>query len=168
MTTTNQPAGDDKLIGVSDHARTQYGISSATATAMLQYGHALLAIAGADGVVSPKELDWLVRHQSKFGAPDEIVAQYADYDFAGADLPALLTGIVTDVPTWNPAPSLIYHAVQMSAADGVYADKERAKVLAAAKLLGVPDEVVLTIHALVEIEAATAVMRQALFGTRTL
>jgi tellurite resistance protein len=159
---------DEKLIDVSDHARTQYGISSATATAMLHYGYVLLAIAGADGKVTPKELDWLIRHQRTFGAPDEILTQYATYDYKTADLAKLVKGIVTDVPTWTAAPSLIYHAIQMSAADGTYAAKERKKVLEAAKLLGVPDDTVLTIHALVEMETATATMRQALFHTRTL
>jgi uncharacterized tellurite resistance protein B-like protein len=156
------------LIDVSDFARTEYGLSAATATAMLNYGYALLAIAGADGKVSPKELDWLVRHQRKFGAPDNIIAEYETFDYHSADLPKLVADSVTDVPTWSAGPSLIYHAIQMCAADGDYAVEERKKVLDAAKLLGISDDLVLTIHALVDMEAATAAMRKALFHTTTL
>jgi hypothetical protein len=59
---TEQPAPghDEKLLDVSDHAKSHYGLSAATATAtaMRDYGYALLTIAGADGKVSPKELNW--------------------------------------------------------------------------------------------------------------
>jgi hypothetical protein len=90
---------------------------------MLHYGQALMAIAATDGKVSPRKLQWLVSHQRKFGAPDEIITQYHAFNPHGADLNALL---------------------------------------------GVPDDVVLTLHALVEMETATAQMRKALFHTHTL
>jgi uncharacterized tellurite resistance protein B-like protein len=164
---TQSPARQEKLIDVSDFARTEYGLSAATATAMLNYGYALLAIVGADGTVSAKEMDWLARHQRKFGAPDDIIAQYESFDYHSADLPALAADSVTDVAGWSAAPSLIYHAIQMRDADGDNA-KGRAKVLKAAKTLGVPDDVVLTLHALVDMETATAAIRKALFHTEAL
>jgi hypothetical protein len=107
-------------------------------------------------------------HQRKFGAPDEIIAQYHTFNPRGADLNALLADSATDVPTWNAAPSIIYHAIQMCSADGTYTAKERASVQRAAKTLGVPDDIVLTLHALVEMETATAQMRKALFHTHTI
>ena len=168
MSTNPTPMHDEKLLDVSDHAKAQYGISAATATAMRNYGYALMTIAGADGKVSPKELDWLIRHQRTFGAPEEILAQYAKFDFKSADLAKLLKGIVTDVKTWDAAPSLVYHAVQMCSADGVYSAKENKKVLEAAKTLHVADDLVLTIHALVDMEMATTKMRMALFHVDTL
>jgi uncharacterized tellurite resistance protein B-like protein len=167
-TSTANSAQDEKLIDVSDFARTEYGLSAATQNAMLHYGHALLAIAATDGKVSAKEMQWLVSHQRKFGAPDEVIAQYHTFNPRGADLKALLADSVTDVPTWNAAPSIIYHAIQMCSADGTYAAKERASVQRAAKTLGIPDDVVLTLHALVEMETATAQMRKALFHTHTI
>jgi hypothetical protein len=150
------PAQDEKLVDVSDFARTEYGLSSATQNAMLHYGHALMVIAATDEKVSPKKLQWLVSHQRKFGAPDEVITQYHTFNPRGADLNALLADSVTDVPTWNAAPSIIYHAIQMCSADGSYTSKERASVQRAAKTLGVPDDIVLTLHALVEMETATA------------
>lgn len=44
------------LIDVSDFARTEYGLSAATATAMLNYGYALLAIAGPTARSRPRNL----------------------------------------------------------------------------------------------------------------
>jgi hypothetical protein len=164
----SSPAHDEKLVDVSDFARTEYGLSAATQNAMLHYGHALMAIAATDGKVSPNKLGWLTSHQRKFGAPDEVITQYHAFDPRGADLNALLADSMTDVPTWNAAPSIIYHAIQMCSADGTYAAKERTSVQRAAKTLGVPDDVVLTLHALVEMETATAQMRKALFHTHTL
>jgi tellurite resistance protein len=159
---------NEKLLDVSAHAKAQYGLSSASATAMLHYGYALMTIAGADGKVSAAELAWLVAHQKTFGAPDEVTAQYATFDYQKADLKTLLEGIVTDVATWDAAPNLVYHAIQMSGADGSYATKERKKVHDAAKLLNVSDDVVLTIEALVDMETAAAKMRRALFHVDTL
>jgi hypothetical protein len=83
------PATDEKLIDVSDFARTEYGLSAATQNAMLHYGQALMTIAAGGGKVSPKEMQWLVSHQRKFGAPDEIITQYHTFDSHGADLNAL-------------------------------------------------------------------------------
>ncbi|WP_194904428.1 hypothetical protein [Catenulispora rubra] len=167
-TTRPTPAHDEKLIDVSEHAKSQYGISAATATAMRNYGYALLAIAGADGKVSPAELRWLVDHQRTFGVPEEILAQYPTFDYKTADLNKLLSGIVTDVKTWSAAPNLVYHATQMCGADGVYAGKEKRKVMEAAKAMRVADDMVLTIQALVEMEAASGKMRRALFHVDTL
>lgn len=167
MSKPASPAPDEKLLDVSDFARTEYGLSAATRTAMLHYGYALLAIAGADGTVSPAEMPWLISHQGKFGAPEDVVDQYRAFDYKTADLKALIAESITDVATWTAGPSLIYHAIQMCAADGVYSAKEQRKVQEAAKLLDVPDDIVLTIHALVEMETATATMRKALFHTHT-
>ena len=155
------------LVEVSDFARSEYGISAATTTAMLHYGYVLLAIAGVDGEVSPSEMDWLVRHQRRFGAPEHVIAAYGDFDYRGADIPALLKEIVTDVATWKPEPHLVYHAVQMCSAHGVYGWREQRKVAAAARVLGVPGDVVLTIQTLVDMENATGKMRRALFHIDT-
>jgi uncharacterized tellurite resistance protein B-like protein len=161
------PVQDDKLLDVSDFAQSEYGLSAATSSAMLRYGYALLTIAGADGKVSSAELQWLVSHQRKFGAPEGIINQYATFDYKSADLKDLVLDSVTNVPTWTAGPSLIYHAIQMCAADGVYSAKEQKKVAQAAALLDVPADIVLTIHALVQMEAATTTMRKALFHTHT-
>lgn len=155
------------LVEVSDYARSEYGISAATATAMLHYGYVLLAIAGTDGEVSPSEMDWLLRHQRRFGAPEHVLAAYRTYDHRSADIRELLAEIVTDVATWKPEPHLVYHAIQMCSADGVYGWREQRKVAAAARVLGVPSDIVLTIQTLIDMENATGKMRRALFHIDT-
>lgn len=152
---------------VSDFARDEYGISAVSPLAMLNYGKALLVIAGADGEVSQAEFDWLVRHQRKFGAPEEVIAQYRDFDFRNADLAALLSDISVDVPTWSAPAHLIYHAVHMCRADREFTEQERARVDSAAELMGTPKDIVLTIYALTDLERSVVDMRKALFHINT-
>ncbi len=165
MSTATQ---NEKMIPVSDFSRSQDGLSAATGTAMLNYGYALMTIAGADGEVSPAELKWLVDHQRTFGAPDDVTAKYATFNYKSAELSTLMGDIVTDVKTWAAAPNLIYHAIQMCSADGEYAAAEQKKVQEAAKILKVSGDVVLTLQALVEMEAVVTKMRRALIRVDTI
>ncbi|PWW62802.1 tellurite resistance TerB family protein [Actinokineospora spheciospongiae] len=88
---------DHEVLEISDFGKDAYGLSSAPAAAMVNYGKALLVIAGADGEVSRAELDWLRTHQRKFGATDEVIAEYETFDHRTADLAGILAGISTDV-----------------------------------------------------------------------
>ncbi|MFD7659731.1 TerB family tellurite resistance protein [Actinosynnema sp. NPDC059797] len=157
----------EPMVPVSGFARDDYGITAASEAAMRDYGYVLLTIAGADGEVTPAELDWLVDHQRKFGAPQHVVDDYARFDHRGADLRALLTGIRVDVPTWKAERHLVYHAIRICRADGSYGEAERAKVEHAAEILGVDRDVVLLLHALVDAEDSLTAMRKAVFGTET-
>lgn len=156
------------ILPISGYGKDAYGLSSAPKQAMINYGKALLKIAGGDGVVSPKERAWLDAHQRKFGATEDVIAAYDGFDHKSADLNELLSGISTDVETWEAGPHLIYHAIQMSSADGVHAEGERAKVLEAARTMKVPNDIVLTIEALVRMEKAVYDMRAALFHVKTI
>jgi uncharacterized tellurite resistance protein B-like protein len=158
---------DEGLLEVSDFSQQEYGISAVSARAMTNYGNALLVIAGADGKVGPAELEWLTKHQRKFGAPEEVIAGYRDFDYASADLTELLDGISVDVDTWSASNHLIYHAIQICSADGTYGERERHKVRSAARTMGVPIDIVLTLEALVDMELAIVRMRKALFHVDT-
>jgi uncharacterized tellurite resistance protein B-like protein len=151
------------MMPMSELCQDLYGLSAAPQEAFLNYGKALLVIAGADGEVSEAEFAWLVDHQRRMGAPEEVIDQYSAFDYREADLADLLPSIRTDVDTWQAAPHLVYHAIQMCGADGVYAEAERAQVLRAAGLMGVKDDIVLSLHALVDMERAVADLRAALF-----
>ena len=159
---------NEPMIAVSSYAKDNYGISAASAESMTNYGYVLLAIAGADGEVSEQELEWLIKHQSQFGAPEEVIESYKKFDYKNANINELLANITVDVESWSAAPELIYHAILMSSADNVYAEQEREKVKEAAKIMGVPDDIFLTIESLVEMEKATLNMRRALFHINTL
>ncbi|QFZ19636.1 TerB family tellurite resistance protein [Saccharothrix syringae] len=157
----------ESMVPASEFARDDYGINAVTETAMRNYGYVLLAIAGADGEVSHAELDWLLHHQRKFGAPQHVLDDYASFDHRAADIDRLLADIRVDVPTWKAERHLVYHAIRICRADGAYGEAERAKVDRAAELLGVDRGTVLTLHALVDAEDALTNMRKAVFGIDT-
>ncbi|MEO1560794.1 MAG: TerB family tellurite resistance protein [Cyanobacteria bacterium J06632_19] len=139
----------DEMISVSSFAKDEYGISAAPIEAMINYGYVLLAIAGADEEVSEKEMDWLIIHQMKFGAPQDVIELYKYFDYKNANIEELLPNIKVDVATWSASRELIYNAIRMSSADGIYAQAERETVKKAAKMLGVSDDIVLTLENLV-------------------
>ncbi|MBE8997350.1 TerB family tellurite resistance protein [Nostoc sp. LEGE 12447] len=144
------------------------GISEAPAEAYLNYGYALLAIAGADGEVSEAELNWLLNHQRIVGAPEELIEKYKTFEYKNADLENLLSKITVDVSTWSKSRSLLYHAIQMSRADNDYSIEEQKAVKKAAKLLKVEDDVALALNKLIETEEAVTALRKALLQTEVL
>ncbi|MFE7131834.1 TerB family tellurite resistance protein [Streptomyces sp. NPDC057638] len=151
-------------IALTDFSRDEYGIHQVSPDSLLNYGRALLIIAGADGEVAPEEMRWLLHHQRKFGVPPEIIAQYETYDFRHADLAEVFRTVRVDHDTWQGARHLLYHALQMASADGVLHDAERAKVIEAAHQLGLTDDITHGLIALVELERSATALRQSLLG----
>lgn len=154
----------EPMTPVSEFAQDDYGIKAAPDVAMQNYGYALLVITGGDGEVSPSEMDWLIRHQRKFGAPEHVIASYADFDYRNTDLRSLLGAISVDVRTWSAERHLVYHAIRIC---GVYGAAERAKVNHAAEVLAVEPDIVRTLHSLVAMEDVLTDMRKAIFRTET-
>jgi uncharacterized tellurite resistance protein B-like protein len=155
-------------IPASEFMKKNLGISEAPVEAYLNYGYALLAIAGADGEVSEAELNWLLNHQRLVGAPEEVIEKYKTFDYKNADLESLLSKITVDVATWSKSRSLLYHAIQMASADEDYSPEERKAVKKAAKLLKVEDDIALALNRLVETEEAVTALRKALLQTEVL
>jgi uncharacterized tellurite resistance protein B-like protein len=152
----------------SDYLKQNLGISNAPLEAVLNYGYALLTIAGADGEVSEAELNWLINHQRLVGAPEEIIEKYKTFEYKNADLESLLSNITVDVTTWSKSRTLLYHAIQMARADNNYSVEEQKAVKKAAKLLKVEDDIALAIHRLVETEETVTALRKALLQTEVL
>ncbi|MUG98158.1 hypothetical protein F7734_39965 [Scytonema sp. UIC 10036] len=152
----------------SEFMKKNLGISEAPIEAYLNYGYALLAIAGADGEVSEAELNWLLNHQRLVGAPEEIIEKYKAFEYKKADLENLLSKISVDVSTWSKSRSLLYHAIQMARADNNYSIEEQKAVKKAAKLLKVEDDIALALNRLVETEEAVTALRKALLQTEVL
>ena len=130
----------------SEFMKKNLGISEAPVEAYLNYGYALLAIAGADGEVSEGEINWLLNHQRLVGAPEEVIEKYKIFDYKNADLESLLSKITVNVPTWLKSISLLYHAIQMASADEDYSPEERKAVKKVAKLLKVEDDIALALN----------------------
>ncbi|MBE8968183.1 hypothetical protein IQ277_18765 [Nostocales cyanobacterium LEGE 12452] len=151
----------------SEFMKKNLGISEAPLEAYLNYGYALLAIAGADGEVSEAEFNWLLNHQRLVGAPEEVIEKYKTFEYKNADLGNLLSKITVDVSTWSKSRSLLYHAIQMARVDH-YSVEEKEAVKKAAKLLKVEDDIALAIDRLIETEEAVTALRKALLQTEVL
>ncbi|MEQ8757371.1 MAG: TerB family tellurite resistance protein [Coleofasciculus sp. G1-WW12-02] len=159
---------EKQVVPASQYMKKNLGISEAPYEAYLNYGYALLAIAGADGEVSTGEMNWLLNHQRMVGAPEELMEKYKSFDYKSAKLEELLSHIMVDVSTWSSSRTLLYHAIQMARADENYSSEEQKAVKKAAKLLNVEDDIALALNKLVEMEEAANGLRKALLRTETL
>jgi uncharacterized tellurite resistance protein B-like protein len=157
-----------EILPASEFLKKNLGISAIPTEAYLNYGYALLAIAGSDGEVSEAEFNWLVNHQRLAGAPEEVIEKYKAFAYKNADLEKLLSKITVDVTTWSKSRSLLYHAIQMSRADDNYSIEEQKAVKKAAKLLKVEDDIALALNRLVETEESITALRKALLQTDVL
>jgi uncharacterized tellurite resistance protein B-like protein len=157
-----------EILPASEFLKKNLGISAIPIEAYLNYGYALLAIAGADGEVSEAEFNWLVNHQRLAGAPEEVIEKYKTFDYKNADLETLLSKISVDVSTWSKSRSLLYHAIQMARADQNYSIEEQKAVKKAGKLLKLEDDVALAIDRLIQTEEAVTALRKALLQTEVL
>lgn len=102
------------------------------------------------------------------GAPEEVIEKYKTFEYKKADLENLLTKITVDVSTWSKSRSLLYHAIQMSRADGDYSVEEQKAVKKAAKLLKVEDDIALALSRLIETEESVTALRKSLLKTEVL
>lgn len=138
---------------------TFYGISMVPKNKWLEYGYALLTIAGSDGIVSDPELEWLTIDMAKeVGVDEEVVADWEEFDFESAELEDLFASFNSSaLASFNKL--LIYDAIRMCSADGDYAHEEKEQVMEAARILKVTAEVVLAIEALVDLENAANKLR---------
>ena len=157
-----------EAVPASEFMKKNLGISEAPLEAYLNYGYALLVIAGADGEVSEAELNWLLNHQRIVGAPEEAIEKYKTFEYKNADLENLLSKITVDVSTWSKSRTLLYHAIQMARADNNYSLEEQKAVKKAAKLLKVEDDIALALNRLVDTEEAITALRKALLQTEVL
>ena len=129
----------------------------------LNYGYALMTIAGADGSVSKKEKDWYRKEFAPLAkVPLNIVDKVVNYNFKIGDLKHIIAQIKTDISV-NLSKTLLYHGIKMSRADTVYANEEKDMVQDAAKLLSIPQDIAQTIQYLVDTEERIEKMRKTLF-----
>lgn len=140
-----------------------FGISLVPKSIWKEYGNALLAIAGSDGIVSDPELEWLTVDLGKeVGVPDEIIADWESFDYDSADLDEIFSSFNNStLASFNKL--LIYDAIRMSSADGEYALEEKEQVMEAARIMNVSMDAVVAIEALVEVEQAADKLRMTVF-----
>jgi uncharacterized tellurite resistance protein B-like protein len=163
---------DGKNLQLSKYAQRQYGVTtneSVDFDVAVSCGCALMAIAGADGELSEKELQWYLDEQEMLavdsGELQEYIKTLRKFDFKSANLEDLLGNIKYNFSV-NFYHTMLYQAIKMSRADGVYHEKERASVAKAAEILGVEPTVVIALETVAEMEETTARLRLALFETQ--
>ena len=140
-----------------------FGHTFTTHDSLEAYCQLLLAIAGADGAVAEAEMAWLEAVALAAGVPDDIRATFRSYDYANADIAALCEKFVVDT-AMDLDIVTIYLAIQMSGADGTYADEEKDAVRRAASGLGVDQSTVHNLEQLVLVERHVEKLRKSLFG----
>ncbi|NER28267.1 MAG: hypothetical protein F6J89_11695 [Symploca sp. SIO1C4] len=150
----------------SSYGKKKYNLTAPIDTNVASnYIKAVVAIASADGEAAQKEIDWFVEEQKLLGAPSDFIEEnIIKFDGKNADIEQLLSGIHYDFPL-NFRRCMLYQAIKMSRADGVYHDKEKAAVARAAQILGIDKSVVASLESLVEIEESADRLRLAIFET---
>lgn len=140
-----------------------YGITMVPKDSWLEYGYALLTIAGSDGDVSDPELEWLTIDLAKsVNVSEDIIAKWEEFDFEEAELSEIFADIqVKSFANFNKL--LLYDAIRMSYADDEYAEEEKEKVYEAASILKINNEAVVAIESLVEMERAADKLRTLIF-----
>lgn len=154
---------DPKTIGSRDFTlRTLYGTSLGTLQPEMQLrlAKAIMIIAAADGELSPPEWATLVGGFRAAQMPEAMLEELARFDPHSAKLEDYLTGDYKHLKA--PARVMLYTAIWISRADGVYAAEERAMAARAAKILGIDDDLLAALESHAEIEEATAKARAAL------
>ncbi len=145
------------------NAMAIYGYNEASEESWRNWAFALLTIAGADGVVSPQEMQWLSDNLCKtMGVAPEVLDAISDFDYKNSNLEEILPEITTDIPI-NHARALLYDAIRMARADGEYAPAERNAVRAAAVLMDIDANVAAAIEKIIDIEKSIVRRRLAYF-----
>ena len=123
-----------------------YGVSSIDAEDNANYAKTLMIIAGADGEVSDAEWKWFYDRGCAMGVPDFVLESFKGFDWRNAKL--------QDYCGNNKAVAriLLYDAICMARADGVYTSQESQAIRDAEGMLGVSVDVVEALEGLVEME----------------
>ena len=136
-----------KSLQPTKYAENRYNITAPTDfDVAMNYGGTLMAIAGADGELAEKEFQWYVDEQRiLFVDSEEYIETLRKFDWKNANLEELLNGIKYDFSI-NFRRAMLYQAIKMSRADGVYQEKEKAAVAKAAEILGIERSVVISVE----------------------
>jgi len=131
----------------------------------VKFGAVLMAIAGADGELAEAEFQWFIDEQEIILIEtEEYIETLRKFDWKNANLEELLKGIKYDFSI-NFRCVLLYQAIKMSRADGIYHEKEKAAVAKAAEVLGIERSVLVGLESMAEMEEVTERLRVALFET---
>jgi uncharacterized tellurite resistance protein B-like protein len=144
-----------ELVGTSA-LRETLGVSGIPAPLFVCVARALKVVLAADGEIHGGEMNAYLESCRRFGAPDELLRELRTFDPSTTTVDECFEGVDPDS---IPARSLLYEAIRIAKADGVYGDSERRAVRRAAELLGIDDEWLVNITALVDAEESLRNLR---------
>ncbi len=155
-----------KSLQPTSYARDKYNITKPIDfDVAVNYGGALMAIAGADGELKEEEFQWYIKEQEiLLVESEEYIETLRKFDWKNADVEALLNGIKYDFPL-NFRRTMLYQAIKMCRADGNYHEQERASVAKTAQILGIEKSMATSLESLAEMEDAAQRLRLSLFET---
>jgi uncharacterized tellurite resistance protein B-like protein len=136
--------------------RDTLGVSGIPGPLFVQIARALKVVLAADGELHPAEMNEYLETCRRYGAPDELLEQLKEFDPSTTTVEQCFAGIS---PESIPFKALLYDAIRIAKADGSYARNERAAVQNAAHALGIDDDHVMDITALVDAEDAMRSLR---------
>ena len=136
--------------------RDTYGVSGMPGPMFVSIARGLKVLLAADGVIHPAELNMYLETCRRYGAADGMLQELQAFDPKGVTFEECFAGIDTML---IPTRALLYDVIRISKADQDYPESERAAVAQAAHLLGVDDDWVDKITALVDAENALADLR---------
>lgn len=140
--------------------KQRYGRTPDSEEQVLAYLKALKIVIGADGEISPEEMDAFNRGMLRLGLPAETAQSIKDFDHTSTTLGEVLD---TFKPGGRRARMLLYDCIHVSSSDGVYASEERSAVAQAAELLGIDKGLLQAIEALVDMERGVRHLHRAIF-----
>lgn len=141
--------------------RDTYGVSGMPGALFVSVAQGLKVVLAADGRIHPAELNAYLETCRRYGATDTMLRELQAFEPAGMTVEQCFAGIDPDS---IPARALLYDVVRIAKADADYAGGERAAVQHAAELLGIDDEWLEKITALVDAEAALRELRLTLLA----
>jgi uncharacterized tellurite resistance protein B-like protein len=122
----------------------------------LSVARGLKVLLAADGKIHPAELNMYLETCRRYGATESMVRELQAFDPHGVTFEDCFAGVDSLL---IPTRALLYDVIRISKADEDYAVEEREAVNKAAHLLGVEEDWVEKITALVDAENSLAMLR---------
>jgi uncharacterized tellurite resistance protein B-like protein len=141
--------------------RDTYGVSGMPGPLFMAVARGLKVVLAADGRVHPAELNAYLETCRRYGASDAMLRDLQEFEPGTMTIEQCFAGIDPDS---IPARALLYDVVRIAKADADYAGGERAAAQHAAELLGIDDEWLEKITALVDAEEALRELRLSLLA----
>jgi uncharacterized tellurite resistance protein B-like protein len=136
--------------------RDTYGVSGMSGPLFVAVAKGLKVLLAADGAIHPAELNSYLETCRRYGADGVMLRELHAFDARDATFEECFAGIdALQIPTR----ALLYDVIRIAKADGDYARGEQAAVSRAATMLGVSDDWVEKITALIDAENALAELR---------